>query len=367
MLKAAIMVLVGFVMGVVANEYWQRSGQANNVTDNKEALASINLQHQEHHARDVVGHSVSENDAVGNNYGGTGGPENIKRETFSEELVRQLMANQQFAQAIALLRQEWARASSPAIEWLLVQAYQASGQHREAIEHGLHYLQYESDRQKLEVARAALSHYLLTLSSQEAPGVDALWLAQQLDALIQLTSDDPELHLAAAHHYLTAEDAHQAQYHALIAVNAPSTQKRAEALLAQLNGATLVKDTSLSLVRLGNQFLVNVSIDGNPARFLLDTGASLSGLSSHYLLKYPNLVGATKPIRLNTANGAVDSYLFTVNQLTLGELRFDQHILARLPLDAGVEFDGLLGVDVLGRFDFVIDQNQARLHLTSRK
>jgi hypothetical protein len=35
-------------------------------------------------------------------------------------------------------------------------------------------------------------------------------------------------------------------------------------------------------------------------------------------------------------------------------------------MDNADQFDGLLGIDILGRFDFVIDQNKAILRLKKR-
>jgi predicted aspartyl protease len=100
---------------------------------------------------------------------------------------------------------------------------------------------------------------------------------------------------------------------------------------------------------------------------LLDTGASLSGLSKSYTAKYPAMLKAIKPIRLNTASGTHDSVLFTVTNISIDNLVFNQYILAQLPMDNSQGFDGLLGVDILGRFDFVIDQNAAVLRLKMRK
>ena len=51
----------------------------------------------------------------------------------------------------------------------------------------------------------------------------------------------------------------------------------------------------------------------------------------------------------------------------MGNLVFNQHILAQLPMDNSQGFDGLLGVDILGRFDFFIDQDAAVLRLKARK
>jgi predicted aspartyl protease len=166
---------------------------------------------------------------------------------------------------------------------------------------------------------------------------------------------------------LDIRDTYLAQYHALMALNQTTTKKRAEQILASLEGEKLPEQLKIPLSRLGNQFVAEVVIENNPARMLLDTGASLSGLSKDYTAKYPHLLKSQKPIRLNTASGSVESMLFTVDNLSLGALNFNQHIFAQLPMSDAQGFDGLLGVDILGRFDFVIDQNAAVLTLKARK
>jgi predicted aspartyl protease len=151
-----------------------------------------------------------------------------------------------------------------------------------------------------------------------------------------------------------------------MAANTPETQQHAEKILAQLNGEITDENVELPLTRFGEQYLLTVQIEGNPARLLLDTGASISGVTNTYTRKYPAIIKNTRPIRLNTASGAKDSFLFTVNTLHIGNVHFAQHMLAALPMDDITEFDGLLGVDILGKFDFVIDQDKAILKLRAR-
>lgn len=165
-------------------------------------------------------------------------------------------------------------------------------------------------------------------------------------------------------------DGYQAQYHALMAVNDPKSQKSAEAVLAKLNGVSnnrAADEIAIPLTRIGNQYLVNATIESYPVRLLVDTGASLSGLSNVFTAKHPDLIKTTRPIRINTAGGSRDSFLFTVNNISMETLVFNQHILAQLPMESAREFDGLLGVDILGGFDFVIDQNALVLRLKPRK
>jgi predicted aspartyl protease len=252
--------------------------------------------------------------------------------------------------------------------YLMARVQQQLKQPKAAVAAWFRYLALERDRDNREHALQELKHYLQQL--KDAPSLfaeDYAWLLAQLDQLASLTLADGELHLLMAWVAMQLKDTYQAQYHALMAANDPQAQERAENLLGKLNADKLPKELAIPLERFGNQYVVAVNIEGNPARLLLDTGASLSGLSSVYLGRYPSLIKDARPIRLNTAAGTQDSVLFTVTSLGFGGLHFNRHMLAQLPMDGGSDFDGLLGVDILGRFDFVIDQDQALLKLKSRK
>ena len=290
-------------------------------------------------------------------------------DAFSWTQVNQLIANERYTDAIQLLETRMGNPKDAARAWLLLAVvYKKQGYAIAAVDAWFRYVKLEVDTQKSEQALNDLQQYLVQLKANPALfNDDYAWLMAQFEELLKYSANDGELHLELAALLMALKDEYQAQYHALMAVNDPLVQKRAEGILAKLNGEDAPAESVIPLVRYGNQYLVNTHIEGYPARLLLDTGASLSGLSTHYTAKYPTLLKATKPIRLNTAGGARDSVLFTVNQVSIGKVVFNQHILAQLPMDDSIEFDGLLGVDILGRFDFVIDQNAATLKLQPRK
>lgn len=293
------------------------------------------------------------------------------------EQIQQLLAAGEQVRALQMLRDFIAQAdardaSSLAEAWLLLaKLQQQRGQEREAVEAWFTYMQYERDALRVDEAITHLKRYLLQLAQNPSLfGAERQWLIAQINALIRLTSEDGELHLTLARLHMADEDKDQAQYHALMAVNNPTTQARAETLLAELNdeqiAAALPVGIEIPLIRHGNQFLVELSLEGQSARLLLDTGASITGLTNQYLLRHPYLAKNRKPIQLNTASGKVDTYLFSVEQLSFAGIHFQHHLLAHLPMGDMRDFDGLLGVDILGRFDFVIDQNNARLRLSKR-
>jgi predicted aspartyl protease len=296
-------------------------------------------------------------------------PGRAERAPFSWQQVNQLVASADYLAAIQLLESRMGNPKEAARAWLLLATiYKKQGQAIAAVDAWFRYVKLELDTQKNEQARTDIQQYLLQLKTTPAMFNDNYtWLMAQFAELLKYRANDGELHLVMAALLMELKDDYQAQYHALMAVNDPLVQKRAEEILTKLKGSSVPDEVVIPLVRYGNQYLVATAIEGNPARLLLDTGASLSGLASHYTAKYPALLKAIKPIRLNTASGAQDSILFTVTHIEIGDLLFKQHILAQLPMDSSVEFDGLLGVDILGRFDFVIDQNAARLTLKPRK
>lgn len=283
--------------------------------------------------------------------------------------IEEHLRHNRYAEARLLLEKYLANNGQSARGWyLMAHVEQQLKQPKAAVSAWFRYLSVERDTNARERGIQELKQYLQQLKDTPALySEDYAWLQAQLDQLASLTLVDGELHLVMAAVALLLNDNYQAQYHALMAVNDPQAQERAENLLAKLNSGSLPKELAIPLERFGNQFVMVVSIEGNPARLLLDTGASLSGLSSVYLARYPWLLKDSRPIRLNTAAGTQDSVLFTVTNLGFGSVNFTRHMLARLPMDGGTDFDGLLGVDILGRFDFVIDQDQALLKLKSRR
>lgn len=287
---------------------------------------------------------------------------------FSWQHVNQLIAGARYEDAISQLIAQLEVTPDSAQAWhLLAKAHGQRGDHASALSAWFHYLEVENDAVKRDQAYHSIKDYLLRLyTSPSLINDDTFWLITQLDQLLGLT-DDSELHLTLASLYSQIDDNYQAQYHALMAANDSKVQAQAEKILAQLNGTPVPEGLTVPLIRFGNQYLVQVNIEGYPARLLLDTGASLSGVSNAYAARHADLVKQTKPIRLNTAAGITDTYLFTADHFTVGTLTFNQHILALLPMQAMTDFDGLLGVDILGRFDFVIDQDALVLRLQARK
>lgn len=121
---------------------------------------------------------------------------------------------------------------------------------------------------------------------------------------------------------------------------------------------------SVPLIRAGTSFLVDTKVEGFATRMLLDTGASITALSTTKIQGL-GLAATGQKISLNTANGTTTSRLFRAESLVIGRLEFQNLIVAEIDLASGGEIDGLLGTDVLrqlgDQYSYVIDDQKNAL------
>lgn len=123
-------------------------------------------------------------------------------------------------------------------------------------------------------------------------------------------------------------------------------------------------DVLVPLTRIGNSFLVTTSVNGRSLSLLLDTGASITALSTD-LIRRLNLEPTGRSIQLNTANGITSARLFKVQRVRLGRLSIKDLIVAEIDLKQSAGFQGLLGTDLLNRinanYSYLIDNQQNAL------
>jgi len=123
-------------------------------------------------------------------------------------------------------------------------------------------------------------------------------------------------------------------------------------------------DIVVPLVRSGNSFFVNTSVNNRNARLLLDTGASITALSSK-LIKRLNLQPTGQTIKLSTANGERHARLFHTDKLKLGRIQLNGLVVAEINLERAQHFEGLLGTDALNQpnsdYTYLIDNEENAL------
>ncbi|SMF15037.1 clan AA aspartic protease, TIGR02281 family [Alteromonadaceae bacterium Bs31] len=129
--------------------------------------------------------------------------------------------------------------------------------------------------------------------------------------------------------------------------------------------------SSVAMKPMGHHYLLGVVLNGGQQqpKLLLDTGASITMLTEE---AFGRLVASSgwKDLgwRLfNTANGIARGRLMQVKELQLGQYALQDVKIAVQGADLGDGVDGLLGMNVLSRFHFKIDQDEHKLLLTPRK
>lgn len=111
----------------------------------------------------------------------------------------------------------------------------------------------------------------------------------------------------------------------------------------------------------GNQVLVPATItygrEQAHVHLLMDTGASGTAIHSKIADQlYINLYKAQKAKAGIVGGGMIDASIVTVDSLQIGPHLIENCTVAFIPHEGrAVNFDGLLGMDVLGRFGYRID------------
>ncbi|MGY0219810.1 aspartyl protease family protein [Endozoicomonadaceae bacterium StTr2] len=153
----------------------------------------------------------------------------------------------------------------------------------------------------------------------------------------------------------------------------PVFGQKARDLLAALLPSPEIESTTSGAIPLqpwGQHFIVTTLAGRRqPLDLLLDTGASVTTLPPYLLQRLASTGNARRigQVRLSTANGIRSTNLYRIKTLQLGGYELRDLDVAELPLDDGSGADGLLGMDILGLFDFRLDQDSRTLTLISRK
>ena len=124
----------------------------------------------------------------------------------------------------------------------------------------------------------------------------------------------------------------------------------------QESGAQLI-----DLERVGAHFIVELQFgDAGNARMLIDTGASMSVVKTSVLDRLNLSRLEREPVIMKTANGQLSAEKLTAPSVSLGGRILSNVEVVTAPLN-DLAYDGLLGMSVLGRLNFYIDQEQNAL------
>ncbi|HBN99027.1 MAG TPA: peptidase A2, partial [Alteromonas macleodii] len=126
--------------------------------------------------------------------------------------------------------------------------------------------------------------------------------------------------------------------------------------------------TRVALERIGDQYRLDVKALNQKATMILDTGASTTAISSRLFARLGRMRNLTfiGNFNIRTASGTIEAPLVQIPRFYFAGYEFNDVSAIVLPEDALPDADGLLGMNVLGQFDFAIMPQSSELILTER-
>lgn len=255
--------------------------------------------------------------------------------------------------ALALLADYFAGNHSPGTEhfsqalFLLSDLKQMTGEVEGALEPLLAILRYPPSEATARRARQRLD---LLINAREQQLINAGDLVGLVSYFEMLTAAEPGYdghRLKLARWLLRSDRADEAA--ALVRETGLNGVSQAE--IDALHGEIELARTSLAVEHEGGAMYTGATVMGAAAkrnfRFLIDTGATMTGLAET-ALESLGAVRIEEGIRVQTANGVVRLPVYRVKEVALGALVLrDLAVLGFADLPRGA--DGLLGMDVLHR------------------
>lgn len=183
--------------------------------------------------------------------------------------------------------------------------------------------------------------------------------------LISLEADNTYYYLRLSYWLIQAGEVYQAKEALIGAKNDivyQSAFQELETLIEQTENGQINYFVPLSKV--GEHYLVSVTLNGGfEAQLMLDTGASktvLKGMIADRFLSLNEREGTL--ISMNTANGKAEGVSLSLDRMQLGEADLSDIGIVLMDLPS-FRHDGLLGMNVLNKFEFSIDQTNSQLIL----
>ena len=126
--------------------------------------------------------------------------------------------------------------------------------------------------------------------------------------------------------------------------------------------------TRVTLERIGDQYRLEAKALNQKATMILDTGASTTAISSRLFARLGRMRNLTfiGNFNVRTASGTIEAPLVQIPRFYFAGYEFNDVSAIVLPEDALPDTDGLLGMNVLGEFDFAILPKTNELILSER-
>ncbi|MFT6989325.1 MAG: clan AA aspartic protease (TIGR02281 family) [Paraglaciecola sp.] len=117
----------------------------------------------------------------------------------------------------------------------------------------------------------------------------------------------------------------------------------------------------IPLKKIGDQYVVEAKLSNNRVSLLIDTGASVTAISTQYFDTLSNRykVNYLGSFNIGTAGGSIMARMYQFQELSINHVTVQNLPVVILPMQGIQNADGLLGMNFLREFDFKIDQQQS--------
>lgn len=225
-----------------------------------------------------------------------------------------------------------------------------------------------SNAHKQQVKKSVVE-FVTALSEQYERELRQYELAKVYEQLLLTNLDYPEFRFYLADLYLREGLDESARRLLSSLATLPQWRSKAQALLLDADnpGQSKRETIDLPLVRKGSHYLAPLVIGyDTQAQLMIDTGASMTTISRERFVRWQDRLSAdyVREQTFRTANGLTvgSIYRFPSVEFAGFELRDFEVAVLDYPSNEGV--DGLLGMNVLQRFRFELDQAASVLKLS---
>jgi clan AA aspartic protease (TIGR02281 family) len=339
----------GVLLGWLAQQFWSVGGvQTNRARDSLLAQNAARLEHLKSMSQKVAPLLVAK------------AP--LKSQKYA---LIDLLAKGQIELAEELFRESWGYLSHDlSISRAIAEAWISVGHHESALtllyDQRL-FIPYSQEADLLELIYELVEKIETNLEQK-----------QQLYAVIGLYRQLLNLHAEHIPYYLSltywlieSGDFYSAEQSLAGAMNDARYQEEVNQFIALIEqGDSAASVVTVPIHKIGEHFVVSVIINNTYTMdLMIDTGASMSVLKTSFVAENMEAVFYNaESLVMSTANGTVDGKKLIIESFMLGQHELKDVEVGALPLK-GFKYDGLLGMNILSRFEFFIDQEQQLLIL----
>jgi clan AA aspartic protease (TIGR02281 family) len=181
---------------------------------------------------------------------------------------------------------------------------------------------------------------------------------------INTLPDNLELRFLLAQYLIDAGHYEDATYQLSFLQYHPRWMDKFNTLTEQINYATLFTrgEIHIPLIKEDRAWHIQGVVNGKKITLVLDTGATQTTIANKFLTQ-----DISRSIVVSTANGEISAHIHKNNTLKINKINKTNIGIIGLPsskLPKGI--DGLLGMDILGEFNFIIDGKNHMLRLTPK-